>query len=113
MRFRMGNSSGSSGAPLSPSTQQAPRQAVKSQTNRFSSKSAETTVSPIANFDILPILQRYSLSTLHPLLDYSYFCPHPQPFMNSAPPVISVSGLVKKYGNHLAVDGVSFDVYKG
>jgi ABC-2 type transport system ATP-binding protein len=33
--------------------------------------------------------------------------------MNAAPVVISVSGLLKKYGNHVAVDGVSFDVYKG
>ena len=33
--------------------------------------------------------------------------------MYSAPPVISVKGLVKRYGTHLAVDGVSFDVYKG
>jgi ABC-2 type transport system ATP-binding protein len=33
--------------------------------------------------------------------------------MYSAPPVISVKGLVKRYGTHLAVDGVSFDVFKG
>jgi ABC-2 type transport system ATP-binding protein len=33
--------------------------------------------------------------------------------MYSQPPVITVNGLVKRYGSQLAVDGVSFDVYKG